>query len=67
MNTIEISDLELQIDNLIRAMERMKTENQSLRHKLSNSSQERARLQDKNKRASIQIKQVIRQLKEELK
>lgn len=66
MKILEFNDLELQVDQLIRALERLKTENMSLHNKLTGCARERARLQEKNRKAAIKIKQVINQLKENL-
>lgn len=64
MSTMELNDLEAQIDYLIRTTERLKTENMSLRHKLNGSIRERTQLLERNQNASRQIKRIISQLKE---
>ncbi len=66
MNITEVNDLELQVEHLIRATERLKAENFALRHKLANHDRERHRLQDKNHQATVKIKRIMNQLKEEL-
>lgn len=66
METVELVDLEKQVNHLITNMERLQAENNALRHKLNISLQEKTRLQECNHRAAIKVKHLIRQLREEL-
>lgn len=63
MNTAELNDLELQIDTLIQNLGRLKTDNQTLRHKLASSARERSHLQERNQQAATKIRGIISQLK----
>ncbi len=65
MNTAEITELEAQIENLIRLLGRLKTENQSLRNRLASSVRERSLLQEKQQKAVVKVKRIISQLREE--
>jgi len=64
MNTAELSDFELQIDSLLTCLDRLKKENQLLRHQLAVSARERSELQEKNQRATKKIQHIISQLRE---
>lgn len=66
MTTLELSGLEYQVDHLLRYLERLKAENNSLRQKLSSSIRERSKLLEKNRKAAVKIKKVITQLKEQM-
>ena len=66
MNSIELNHLEIQVDHLMRVIETLQFENATLRQKMAMHIKERARLQDKNQRATKQVKQIIKQIKEEL-
>lgn len=66
MNTVEINDLEYRVDDLIGSVERLRNENQSLRHKLTSTTRECSRLRELNKKAAIHIRRIITQLKDEL-
>ncbi len=46
-HTIELSELEYQVDHLLRSLERLKTENNMLRQKLANNARERSLLVEK--------------------
>ncbi len=63
MNTAELSDFELQIDSLLTYLDRLKKENQLLRHQLAVSARERSELQEKNQRATKKIQHIINQLR----
>ncbi|HLB55991.1 MAG TPA: TIGR02449 family protein [Coxiellaceae bacterium] len=63
---LELDHLELQVDHLMRVIETLQFENASLRQKMATHIQERSRLQNINERASKQVKQIIKQIKEEL-
>ena len=66
MDTVELNELEIQIDQLVESVDQLKIENHSLRQKLASSARERSKLQEKCHGASSQIKRVVSQLKEEL-
>lgn len=66
MNRIELDHLEIQVDHLMRVIETLQFENATLRQKIAMHIKERARLQHKNDRTSKQVKQIIKQIKEEL-
>lgn len=65
-HTIELSELEYQVDHLLRSLERLKTENSLLRQKLANNARERSLLVAKNLQAAQKIKKIIAQLREEM-
>jgi uncharacterized protein (TIGR02449 family) len=64
MKTVELNSLEQDIDYLLSNLERLKMENLSLRHKLSQAVKDRNRFKESNQLASNTIKQIVRQLKE---
>jgi uncharacterized protein (TIGR02449 family) len=66
MNTIELNDLELEIDTLIGNLDRLKADNQTLRNQLAASAHERSQLQKKNQEAAMKIRGIIGQLREEV-
>ena len=66
MNPVELDHLEIQVGHLMRVIETLQFENATLRQKMAMHIKERARLQHKNDRASKQVKQIIKQIKEEL-
>lgn len=66
MNTIELSGLERQVDRLLHQLEHLKTENITLRQKLSDSIHKRTLLLEKNRKAVSRVKHIITQLKGEL-
>ena len=65
-NEEQLIHLELQIESLLESRDHLKSENNSLRHKLSKITQERAMLAEKNKTATSKIKKIIGHLKEEI-
>lgn len=66
MSAHEMTQLSLQVDQLMKIVDSLQSENQLLRHKVATYIQENARLQHRNERASTQLKQVIKQMKEQL-
>lgn len=66
MNTVELNDLENQIDSLLENLTQLKMDNQALRNQLATSANERSQLQEKNQEAAMKIRRIISQLKEEL-
>lgn len=66
MNDLDLTDLDLRIESLLRDRRHLKGENQSLRLKLFKLTQERAQLQDKNLVAASKIKRVLSQLRSDL-
>ncbi|OGT48467.1 MAG: hypothetical protein A3E82_03985 [Gammaproteobacteria bacterium RIFCSPHIGHO2_12_FULL_38_11] len=66
MKTFELDHLGTQVDHLMRLIETLQFENASLRQKMAMHIKECTRLQYKNQRASKQVKQVIKNIKEEL-
>lgn len=66
MDTVQLNDLEYQIDTILKSLERLKAENTSLRHRLNISVREKSQLQERNQRAANKVKQIMRQLKEEM-
>ncbi|AAO89635.1 TIGR02449 family protein [Coxiella burnetii] len=65
-HTLELSELEYQVDHLLRSLERLKSENNALRQKLATQVRERSLLVEKNLQAAQKIKKVITQLREEM-
>jgi uncharacterized protein (TIGR02449 family) len=61
-----LKDLEVQVDHLITHIQRLKSENFSLRAHLTRNNKECSELQRKNEKAMGTIKQLISRLKEEL-
>jgi len=66
MTKLALNQLELQVETLLESLEQLQAENVLLRQKIAVHIQENARLQHKNVRAIMQVKQVIKQMKEEL-
>jgi uncharacterized protein (TIGR02449 family) len=66
MSIVELNNLEFQVDTLINNMEKLQSENQSLRNQLAVSNRERTRLKEKNQRATTKVKRIVTQLREEL-
>ena len=61
-----LTSLELQIESLLQLREKLSHENSSLRSKLTKITQEKATLQDKTENATVRIKKLIAQLKDDL-
>lgn len=66
MSIVELNNLEFQVDTLIKNLETLQAENQSLKSQLAISNRDKARLKERNDRAAIKIKRIITQLKDEL-
>jgi uncharacterized protein (TIGR02449 family) len=66
MDNFDLINLELQIESLLQAHEKLRTENLSLRQKLVKLTQERAELADTNSKAAVKIKRIISQLRNEM-
>jgi|JI10StandDraft_1071094.scaffolds.fasta_scaffold1664151_2 uncharacterized protein (TIGR02449 family) len=66
MNDLDLADLDIRIDSLLRDRQHLKVENQSLRQRLFRLTQERAQLQDKNLIAASKIKRVLSQLRSDI-
>lgn len=66
MSTVQLNNLEFQIDTLLQHMEKLQAENQSLRNQLAQTHREKIRLREKNQKAAIKVKRIVSQLKEEL-
>lgn len=62
----DFDHLTFQVEHLMHMIEALQFENATLRQKMAMHIQERTRLQNRNERATKQIKQIIKQLKEEL-
>ncbi len=65
-HTLELSELEYQVDHLLRSLERLKSENNALRKKLATQVRERSLLVEKNFQVAQKIKKVVTQLREEM-
>lgn len=66
METALLSELELKVDYLMRALQQTSSENKLLRQRLAAAVHDRSELQEKNHQAVKQIKSIITQLREEL-
>jgi len=66
MDTAQLTELELQVDFLLRTVEELKAENKSLRQRVASAVQDRSELQERHAQATGAIKTIIGQLKEEL-
>ncbi len=66
MSIVELNNLEFQVDTLIKNLETLQVENQSLKSQLAISNRDRTRLKERNDRAATKIKRIISQLKDEL-
>ena len=66
MQPTDIIHLESQVDHLMRVIDALQVENNQLRQKIAVHIQECTRLQHKNERVTSQVKQVIKQMKEEI-
>ncbi|MDZ7748891.1 MAG: TIGR02449 family protein [Halofilum sp. (in: g-proteobacteria)] len=58
-----IEELARQVDDLVALCERLRTENDSLRHQQESLSGERARLIEKNEQARARVEAMISRLK----
>lgn len=66
MNLVKFDRLEMQVERLMHMIDSLQHENALLRQKMAVHIQEQARLQHRNETAAKQVKQIIKQLKEEL-
>lgn len=66
MNSVEFDHLGLQVDHLMRMIETLQFENATLRQKMAMHIKERTRLLHKNQRAVRQVRDIIKQMKEQL-
>lgn len=66
MKTTELNHLESQVNHLMQLIDMLQFENVSLKQKIAMHIQERTRLQYKNQRATKQVKQIVKNLKEAL-
>jgi len=64
MNTTDLSKLEFKVSSLLESLEKLQSENHSLRKKLSKTLQSKIELQEKNKLAAARIRQIINHLRE---
>lgn len=65
MNTTDLSKLEIKVNNLLESLEKLQSENHSLRKKLAKLAQAKADIQEKNKAAATRIRQIITHLRED--
>lgn len=61
-----LTNLELQIETLMQAREKLSQENEFLRHKLTRVTQEHAKMQDKSEKVGSRLKKLITKLKDDL-
>jgi uncharacterized protein (TIGR02449 family) len=66
MDEINLTDLKLQIETLINALDHLRSENSNLRRKLAKTIQERASLRAKKDVIGKKLKTLVLQIKEEL-
>ena len=66
MEVTKLAELENQVEHLISSIQQLETENHSLKQRLHSAVQDRSTLQERHQKASLQIKKIISQLKEEL-
>lgn len=64
METVELNQLESQIDHLVNTVTQLQQDNRTLKNQLSNVTSDRNRLATKMERAALQIKQLITELRE---
>jgi len=62
----ELTQIESQVDNLMRVIDTLQFENAALKQKIAVHIKGHASLQYKNQRTAKQIRQLIKQMKEEL-
>lgn len=63
MNSL-LPHLELSIDQLLTKIDRLKFENQALRHKIAQGAREHSKLIEQRKLAANQVRLIINQLRE---
>ena len=66
MNSVEFEHLGLQVEHLMRMIEALQSENVTLRQKMAIHIKERTRLLHKNQRAVKQVRDLIKEMKEQL-
>jgi uncharacterized protein (TIGR02449 family) len=66
MNTLEINNLDIKLDTLVREYRKLLKENEYLREQLTMLKQDHSVLSNKNQLAVTRIKHVISQLREEI-
>ncbi len=64
METIEIHQLELQLEQLLQELDRLRAENHYLRQQVSQDTRRHESLGNKNQLAAEKLKKVIKQLRE---
>ena len=66
MDNINLTTLQLQIENLIHSRTQLRTENKILREKLTHTMRTRATLANKLETTSQKLKSIIHRIKEEM-
>ncbi len=66
MNYIELDNLEIQVDYLLRTMEKLQTENKDLRYQLARHVREKNQWYQNNRQMAGKIKKIINHLQESL-
>ena len=66
METVLLNELELQVEYLMQALDKLNSENKMLRQRLAAAVSDRSILQERHHTAVNQIKTIIGQLKEEI-
>ena len=66
MNSVELEQLGLQVEQLMRMIESLQQENVALRQKMAIQIKERMRLLHKNQNATKQVRDIIKVMKEQL-
>lgn len=64
METIELHQLELQLEKLLKELDRLRAENHYLRQQLSQDMRRQESIGNKNQLATEKLKKVIKQLRE---
>lgn len=64
METIEIHQLELQLEQLLQELDRLRAENHYLRQQVSQDTRRHQSIGSKNQLATEKLKKVIKQLRE---
>lgn len=64
METIELHQLELQLEQLLQELDRLRAENHYLRQQLSQDTRRQESIGNKNQLATEKLKKVIKQLRE---
>lgn len=66
MNTIELSRLEAEVEQLLRTLQELRSENKGLRSQLARLSREKNLMHQHNQKIAKNVKEVIHSLKEAL-